>query len=335
MTRSDGPPAGGSAPHEAVERAAEVLGGRAQLSAPLGARTTYRVGGPAAVLVEARSLDDLGAVAAAHRASGLPVLAVGRGSNLLVADRGFAGIAVVLDPAEDAFGWVDLSGRQVSAGAAVALPTLARRSVEAGLTGFEWAVGVPGSIGGAVRMNAGGHGSDMARAVLSAGVVDLTAAPGPDGAAAVRDWSVSDLGYGYRRSALGPTDVVVAARLGLGPGDPAGGRATIRAIVTWRREHQPGGQNAGSVFTNPPAAPEGWSAGRLIEAAGLKGSRHGSAEVSPKHANFIQADPGGSADDVDALMAEVQAAVRRRFGVELTTEIRRIGFPNPQPLVER
>lgn len=334
MTPAGRRPAGAHAPDEAVARASALLGGRAQLSAPLGARTTYRVGGPAAILVEARSLHDLGAVAAAHLASGLPVLPVGRGSNLLVADGGFAGIAVVLDPAEDAFGWVDLSGPEVAAGAAVALPTLSRRSVEAGLAGFEWAVGVPGSVGGAVRMNAGGHGSDMARAVLSASVVDLAAAPGPDGAPAVREWSRADLRYGYRRSALGPTDLVVAARLGLEPGDPVEGRATIRAIVTWRREHQPGGQNAGSVFTNPPAAPEGWSAGGLIEAAGLKGSRHGSAEVSPKHANFIQADPGGSADDVDALMDEVRDAVSRRFGVQLTTEIRRIGFPDSQPLVE-
>ncbi|MCU4183684.1 UDP-N-acetylmuramate dehydrogenase [Acidiferrimicrobium sp. IK] len=309
-----------------IEEASEILGPLAQIGAPLGTRTTYRVGGPAAVLVVASSLEDLGAVARAHRATGLEVLAVGRGSNLLVADRGYPGIAVILDPAETAFGAVHFEGSQVRCGAAVPLPTLARRSVDAGLTGFEWAVGVPGSAGGAARMNAGGHGSDMARSVAAVTVADMACAPDRDGRAVLQRIELAELGYGYRRSSLRATQIVVEIELALSKGDAAAGGETIRAIVRWRREHQPGGQNAGSVFTNPPGPGPARSAGWLVEAAGLKGARHGSAEVSAKHANFIQADPGGSADDVNALIEEVRRSVASAFGVTLTTEIRRIGF---------
>jgi UDP-N-acetylmuramate dehydrogenase len=312
----------------AVADAVAVLGAIAQTGAPLGARTTYRVGGAAAVLVEAADAVDLGRVAAAHQRSGLPVLAVGRGSNLLVADAGFAGIAVVLR-ADGRFGDVAVEGCEVLAGAAVALPTLARRTVEAGLTGFEWAVGVPGSVGGAVRMNAGGHGSDMAASVVEATIADLSVPPGEDGAVRTETWGPDRLAHGYRRSAVGPAHLVVDVRLRLDRGDRAAGLETLRGIVRWRREHQPGGQNAGSVFTNPGGSPPVGSAGRLVDEAGLKGHRHGTAEVSPRHANFIQADPGGSADDVDALIREVAAVVEARSGIALHTEIRRIGFPEP------
>jgi len=197
--------------------------------------------------------------------------------------------------------------------------------VEAGFTGFEWAVGVPGSLGGAVAMNAGGHGSDMARSVVAATVATLDIPPGADGAVATEVWDLTRLDYSYRRSSIGPHHVVVGARLGLGRGDRAAGAETMRAIVRWRRQHQPGGQNAGSVFTNPAGPEPSPSAGRLVEAAGLKGRRLGSAEVSAKHANFIQADPGGSAVDVVALMDLVRTEVRLRFGVDLHTELRRAG----------
>jgi UDP-N-acetylmuramate dehydrogenase len=315
----------------ALSVAADALGGLAEPDSALGARTTYRVGGPAALLVVARSAADLAAVAEARRRSGLPVVVVGRGSNLLVADRGFPGIAVVLDAAEDAFGWVRIDGSFVSAGAAVPLPTLARRSVDAGLTGFEWAVGVPGSVGGAVRMNAGGHGSDMARSVAGATVANLDA-PALDGQAHVTRWGPGDLAYGYRRSAVAAHHVVLDVTLALSDGDRESGAETIRSIVRWRREHQPGGQNAGSVFTNP-SAPSVPPAGRLVEEAGCKGRRLGTAAVSTKHANFIQADPGGSADDVDALIRAVAAAVHKRSGVSLRTELRRIGY-EPQHELE-
>lgn len=137
---------------------------------------------------------------------------------------------------------------------------------------------------------------------------------------------VGALDYGYRSSSVRAGDVVEWAEFRVRPGDPAEGKRQLGEIVRWRRAHQPGGSNAGSVFTNPP----GESAGRLVEAAGLKGVRRGSAQVSPKHANFIQADDGGSADDVIALIAQVRDEVAGRFGVALETEVRLIGFSGDQ-----
>ena len=298
-----------------VDAAAHLLGERARRDVPLGPRTTYRVGGAAALFVEAHGAADLAAVSQAVRKTGLPVLVVGKGSNLLVADEGFAGIAVALG---EEFASVSVRGTEVRAGGAAALPVVARRTVAAGLTGFEWAVGVPGSIGGAVRMNAGGHGSDMAASLVRVNIGDLEAGNS--------HWvAASELDLGYRRSALTPAQIVCFADLGLAAGDREAGERTLSAIVRWRRENQPGGQNAGSVFTNPP----GDSAGRLIDEAGCKGLRVGSAEVSTKHANFFQADDGGSADDVVALMNEVRRRVREHAGVDLHPETRMVGFAEP------
>ena len=297
---------------EAVEEAAALLGERARRLVMLGPLTTYRVGGPAALFVEIGHEGDLEAVGRAVAGSGVSVLVVGRGSNLLVADAGFEGLAVTLGPA---FAGVSVDGDLVRAGGAAALPVLARRTAAAGLTGLEWAVGVPGSVGGAVRMNAGGHGADTKGVLRRARVFDL--ATGED-----RRVDAGDLELGYRRSAVSPYQVVVEAELGVAPGDRAVSEAQIEEIVRWRREHQPGGSNAGSVFTNPP----GDSAGRLVEAAGLKGMRHGSAFVSPKHANFFQAEPGGRADDVRALILEVQSVVEQRTGVRLQPELEMVGF---------
>ena len=319
-------PAGGAA-RPAVEAALSELGEAATRDGPLGALTTYRVGGRAAVLVSVRDSEDLRRAAAAVAASSLPVLVVGRGSNLLVSDAGFGGIAVLLDA--EAFGGLEVRHEGdgavvVRAGGALALPALARRSVEAGVGGLEWAVGVPGSDGGGVRMNAGGHGSDVAASLRCATVVDLA---GP-AAATARELGPAELAHGYRRSSIQASQVVTGVELVGATGDPDQGRATIRAIVRWRREHQPGGQNAGSVFTNPVTAGDvaARSAGAFVEAAGMKGYRLGTAVVSAKHANFIQADPGGSADDVHRLLRQVQSRVEERFGVELRTEIRLIGF---------
>jgi len=301
----------------ALEEAARILGGRARRDAPLGALTTYRVGGRAALALEAADPADLARAKEAVSRAQVPVLVVGRGSNLLVADAGFPGLAVTLGP-----GFASIEGDgdgQVWAGAAVQLPVLARRTAALGLTGLEWAVGVPGSVGGAVRMNAGGHGADTAASLGRFRFVDL--AGGPDG-----EFGAGRLGFGYRHSTVAPHHVVIAARFDLAGGDRVESEAAIAEIVRWRREHQPGGQNAGSVFTNPP----GDSAGRLIEAAGLKGHRLGTAQVSGKHANFIQADPGpaGSADDVWALVQEVQRLVAARTGVELEPEVQVAGTPS-------
>ena len=287
---------------------------------PIGPLTTYRVGGTARWSVTAHRVDDL--VELARLREGRSVLVVGKGSNLLVCDAGFDGVVVQLG---EAFAGIEVpdgpgpSGgteRVVRAGGAAFLPVVARRTVAVGLTGFEWAVGVPGSIGGAVRMNAGGHGSDMSGSLVGVRLVDL-------GSGEDEEVPAADLHLAYRSSSLRDDQVVVAADLRLRDGDREAGERELSEIVRWRREHQPGGQNAGSVFTNP----QGDSAGRLIDAAGCRGLRAGTAEVSTKHANFIQADAGGSADDVFALMVEVARRVRDVHGVELHPETRLVGFP--------
>ena len=304
----------------AIGAAARVLGGRASRDEPLAPMTTYRVGGPAALFVRARSVEDLLAVAAARRDSGLPVLVVGRGSNLLVADSGFAGIAVsVAELAGDLA--IDVAdGRPVAtAGGGLALPVLARRTAALGYTGLEWAVGVPGTVGGAVCMNAGGHGSDMAACVVDATVLDLDA----DDPVA-RAVPVDHLGLRFRGSDLTGRHVVLGARLRLDHGDRATAEATIAEIVRWRREHQPGGQNCGSVFVNP--VPGEVSAGSLVDALGLRGFRIGTAWVSEKHANFVQASEGGSAADVRAVIEAVRARVADATGFHLRSEVRLVGF---------
>jgi UDP-N-acetylmuramate dehydrogenase len=283
-----------------------------QRDVALGPLTTYRVGGTASHFAVIETDADLAEVADVVCAEALPVLVVGKGSNLLVADAGFPGVAVVLG---DGYARVDIEGTLVRAGGATPLPVLARQTARAGLRGLEWAVGVPGSVGGGVRMNAGGHGSDMAASLVRVRVFDLATGD---------DWVVQaeHLALAYRHSSIAPSQVVLWAELETMPGDADEANAEISEIVRWRREHQPGGQNAGSVFTNPP----GDSAGRLVEAAGCKGLRVGTAEVSTKHANFIQADPDGSADDVLALIREVQRRVREDAGVELVPELRLVGF---------
>ncbi len=292
---------------------ATLSSSEAELGRSLGLATTYRVGGDAALFVEVASQEDLCRLAELVADTECAVAAIGRGSNLLVADAGYQGVAVHLG---EAFAYLEIiDDALVRVGGAASLPVLARRLTADGYAGFEWAVGVPGSVGGAVRMNAGGHGSDMAASVTAVQVVDM-------GSGRLSTWSIDELELGYRSSLIGPHHVVVSADLQLSDGDPALGEALLTEIVAWRREHQPGGQNAGSVFANP----SGDSAGRLIEAAGLKGLRLGTAAVSDKHANFIQADVAGSADDVMALMQQIIFRVREHSGITLAAETRLLGF---------
>lgn len=308
----------GTDPRGRVSIAAEVLGERAEHDVPIGPMTTYRVGGAASLLVRARDTADLVAVRDAHLRSGLPVLIVGRGSNLLVADRGFEGIAVIAADLAERLD-IDLSTSRVVAGGSIFLPVLARRTAAAGLTGFEWAVGVPGSVGGAVRMNAGGHGSDIAACLRQVTIADL-GSPGE----VIGVTPAEDLELRFRGSALTSTQLVLDATLQLAPGDRDRSEREISEIVAWRRANQPGGQNAGSVFVNP--VPGEVSAGELIDSLGLRGLRVGSAEVSPKHANFIQADDGGSADDVRQLIEMVRERVLDATGYALRSEIRLVGY---------
>jgi UDP-N-acetylmuramate dehydrogenase len=287
------------------------LGGLAREQVPIGPLTTYRVGGEAEVFVELSSDSDLERLLTALSPLSVPVLVLGKGSNLLVADAGFAGVCMRLG---EAFSQVEIEGTHAVAGGACAYPVLGRRSAAAGLTGLEWAVGIPGSVGGGVRMNAGGHGAETSERLDAARVLDLSTRED-------RWRSPAELELSYRHSAVQPFDVVLSARYVLEAGDADESARQIADIVRWRRQNQPGGQNAGSVFTNPP----GDSAGRIIEQAGLKGYRIGTAMVSEKHANFIQADPGGSADDVRRVIESVQSRVARGLGIELAVELRLVG----------
>jgi UDP-N-acetylmuramate dehydrogenase len=303
-----------------VSRLLDQLSGRAQRNGSVGDLTTYRVGGSATVIVKVESIGDLETVRR-YSPTGTPFLVVGAGSNLLVSDKGFRGVVLRLG---EEFSSVEVGEpvggvSRVILGGACMLPRVARQLVAAGLTGFEWAVGVPGTVGGAVRMNAGGHGSDMAASVRQVSVFNMLSG-GPT------MWSAQDCGFGYRRSMIQADDVVLFAELELSEAGGHDGQAEISDIVAWRRANQPGGQNAGSVFANPP----GGSAGRLIDQCGLKGFGVGSARISDKHANFIQAEPGGSADDIATLIRLVQRRVFEQFAVELQVENRLIGFDDDE-----
>ena len=298
----------------AQQEALTRLGSLATAHESLAPYTTYRVGGAAAVFATPRNDEDLYLIAEVVRDTELPTLVVGRGSNLLVADAGFAGIAISLAEMAE---WVRFDDTVVNAGAAMALPVLARRCVAAGLVGFEWAVGVPGSVGGAVRMNAGGHGSDMAASLVGVHLLDLRSTH--------HAWvGVEQLGLRFRGSAIADHQVVLDARLLLQHGDAQAAEATLAEIVRWRREHQPGGQNAGSVFVNP--IPGQLAAAELIDKLGLRGFRIGGASVSEKHANFIQASENCTAADVRAVIEHVRAEVQRSAGVELRSEVTLVGF---------
>ena len=292
------------------------LAPKTQIDAPLAPLTTYRVGGSAAALVIVDTREDLstlcGVLCGVEGGTDVELAVIGRGSNLLVSDDGFAGIVVMLG---SNFGEIGVLDSTVVAGAAAKLPVVARASVNAKLAGFEWAVGVPGSVGGAVRMNAGGHGAEIKDSLTAAELVDLSTGE--------FEWrSNKDLAFGYRSSSVRTTELILQARFELPPGDLGVGKAQLSEIVQWRRANQPGGQNSGSVFTNP----HGGSAGRLIESVGAKGLRIGTAEVSHKHANFVQADDNGRAADILSLMREIQRLVFESHGIELVFETQLLGF---------
>ena len=292
-----------------------ALGGdRVEEHAPLGARTTYRVGGSVRLLVTLSSLADLDELGPLMAETGLGILSVGNGSNLLVEDGEHDVLVVHLVGELASLTWHDEGERViVDAGAGLDMPIAARRLASDGVVGFEWAVGVPGTFGGGVAMNAGGHGGDLAASIGNATIWT-------DGT--TQTWTRQRLGLGYRTSALRVGDVVLAARLYLRRGDAGEAEERVRDVVRWRREQQPGGANAGSVFRNPPHD----HAARLIEAAGCKGLRFASARVSEKHANFIQVDPTGRADDVFTLLSLVRDRVLEDSGVTLVSEHRFIGF---------
>jgi len=301
---------------EDLARAEEILrvacGERLRTAFPLAPLTTFRIGGPAALYLEVRSEEDLAASGRAVRETGIPLVVLGKGSNVLVSDAGFRGLAVRLGRA---FRWTSHEGGRLTAGGAMPLPALAGVALGHGLSGIEWAVAIPASFGGGVRMNAGAHGGALADVLETIGLFDL-------GICEPLVIAAGDAGFGYRRSALPAWCVVVQATMRLEPGDPAEIRIRMDEVREWRRIHQPLAEpNCGSVFKNPP----GDHAARLIDEAGAKGMRVGSASVSQKHANFIVAAEGTRAADVVELMCSVQALVEDRYGVLLETEVHLVG----------
>jgi UDP-N-acetylmuramate dehydrogenase len=300
----------------AIERAFEVLRsqahGRVERDVPIGPMTSYGLGGPAAVFLEAATDADLDALSAALAESGLPLIMLGRGSNLLVSDRGFPGIAVRLG---SGFRWTRVDGRSIGAGAGVPLPTVAVLSGQHALTGIEFAVAIPASVGGAVRMNAGAHGHAVGE-VLEEVAVFRWKAGGREAIPASR------LGFTYRSSDLPDDAVVIGARFTLRSGDPAAVQEKLREAREWRRANQPLNlPNAGSVFKNPADA----AAGRLIEEICGKGMSVGGARVSEVHANFIVATEDATANDVYTLIRRVQRRIKEEAGIELEPEVRFVG----------
>jgi UDP-N-acetylmuramate dehydrogenase len=283
------------------------LGARDQ---PLAEHTSLRVGGPADFYVRARSEQDLLGAIEVAREHELPVFLLGGGTNLLVSDRGIRGLVL-----HNAWSENEVEGTVVTAASGTPLATVAAVAARSGIAGLEWMATVPGTVGGAVHGNAGAFGSETADALVDATLVDLNGDVWTQDAAAFR--------FAYRTSALQGTPVVcLRARFRGAPGDRRAAVAKIKEMANERIRKQPLAQpNTGSIFRNPP----GDHAGRLIEAAGLKGARVGGAEVSRKHANFIVNLGEATASDVWALMGRCMAEVKAKFGVDLVPEVERAG----------
>ncbi|HEX5695586.1 MAG TPA: UDP-N-acetylmuramate dehydrogenase [Acidimicrobiia bacterium] len=295
--------------------AALISAGTVEEDVALGPFTTYKSGGTARYLMEVGDVETLADLARSGDLGDLPVLVLGRGSNLVVSDSGFPGLVLRLGPA---FGELRIEDSVVTAGSAAPLPQVARASVNAGLTGLEFFVGIPGSVGGAVRQNAGCFGSETRDHLITASILDLS-----DGER--HTMTAGQLEMSYRHSNLKPTQVVLEAGFQTAPGDRGRGLEELRRITRWRRDNQPGGTfNAGSVFKNPP----GLTAGELIDSLGLKGMSVGDVAVSTKHANFFVAGPDATSSDIRRLVVAVKDRVFQETGTILETEIQFVGFEN-------
>ena len=290
-----------------------IESGVIQHDVPLGPKTTYRSGGPARLFAEVSDRATLEKLVASGLTADNRILVLGRGSNVVVSDQGFDGLVLSLGTG---FGAIEITGTELQAGAAAPVPRVARASVDAGLTGLEFFVGIPGSVGGAVRQNAGCFGVETSDRLTKASLLNLTTGQ-------LRECTPSDLGLSYRHSNLTADDLVVDAVFEAEIGDPEKGRAEIRRITRWRRDYQPGGTlNAGSVFKNPPEAP----AGKIIDELGLKGTRVGGVSVSAKHANFFVAESNATSADIRGLVRLIKDQVFEKTGTMLEAEIQFVGF---------
>ncbi|MBW5444827.1 UDP-N-acetylmuramate dehydrogenase [Cohnella sp. CFH 77786] len=286
--------------------------GRVRLQEPLAPYTTWKIGGPADILIVPENREELAAALALLHRHGVPWHVLGRGSNTLVADKGVRGAVVKLG---DGFDDVRFEGNTVTAGASYSFIKLSVVAGKEGLTGLEFAGGIPGTVGGAVYMNAGAHGSDVSRIFQSADIVWV------DGSEATL--TGEGMNFSYRHSVLHEKrGIVTRASFRLEPGDRKEIAAALASYKDRRRRTQPLQEPcAGSVFRNPP----GDHAARLIEAAGLKGLRVGGAQVSPIHANFIVNLGGATAEDVLALMGRIQRTIEDRNGITLVPEVLLMG----------
>ncbi len=289
----------------------DAFGEHLRFNEPLARYTAARLGGPAEALLSVRSADALAQAVRLLWETEQPFHILGGGSNVLVSDRGVRGV-VLLNRARR----VRFSEQGVWAESGANLGALARQAAAKGLGGLEWAGGIPGTLGGAVFGNAGAHGGDMAAILQLAEILHQEQGR--------RHLSPADLGFGYRTSALKRGElpgIVLSASLRLHPRPPEEIRAQMEAYLEQRRRTQPPGASLGSMFKNPP----GDYAGRLIEAAGLKGTRIGGAEISPVHANFFVNRGGATAQDVYRLLQLARETVARQFGVTLELEIELLG----------
>jgi UDP-N-acetylmuramate dehydrogenase len=282
---------------------------------PLARLTTIRTGGSADFFARPESAERLGELLAWAEEEGLEVGVVGSGSNLLVSDEGFRGLVLKLDGALSS---TEREGDRLVCGGGARLPQASARAAREGLSGLEFGVNIPGTVGGAVKMNANAYGGDLSR------VLEWVEVATPAGVDTRRP---GQLGFAYRRSNLGPAEVVARASFALEPADPGAVKATLAGMRAQRKAAQPSGiKTFGSTFKNPeePAA-EGRSAGVLLDEAGCRGLRVGGARFSEKHANFVENTGDATTADVVALMAEGRREVRGRFGVELEPEVKFLG----------
>ncbi|HYM67374.1 MAG TPA: UDP-N-acetylmuramate dehydrogenase [Patescibacteria group bacterium] len=280
---------------------------------PLSTRTSFGIGGPAEFFLELGRPVAIEEAIDGCRERGIPYLLLGAGTNLLIADQGVEGLVIRVVNREHS-----IEGARIRAGAGLKMMRLARIAADANLRGIEFAIGVPGTVGGAVYQNAGCWGREM-REVLTQ-VEGYVPGSGP------KTWTVSDLKFGYRTSALREGvlkgALVIAAEVQLQRGDGEEAKRLMARLTRERSETQPiKTKNCGSVFRNPA----GDSAGRLVQAAGLKGAREGAAVVSPLHGNFIVNEGGATAAEVRRLIERTRAEVKRRFGVELELEVELVG----------
>ncbi len=282
---------------------------------PLARLTTVRTGGDADWFARPGEVEAVVAMLAWAEAEGLPVGVIGSGSNLLIADDGFRGLAIKLD---GGLARIEREGERVVCGGGFRFPSAAAKTASWGLSGLEFGVNIPGTAGGAVRMNANAYGGQLAEVLEW---VDVCTGAGSDRRSPDR------LGFTYRHSNLEPGEVVVRASFLLEPAEPERIRATLAEMRGRRRDAQPSGiKTFGSTFKNPgDARAEGRSAGQLLEAAGCRGLGHGGARFSPKHANFVENADGATTADVLELMAEGRRRVHERFGVVLEPEVQVLG----------